>query len=85
MLFLMVCNVQAGTRNSGIIEDIDLENGLVQINNMNYKLQEGKTRLISGEHKLNLRLLERGSRVDFVIENSLVTEIRLKTPYVFRY
>ena len=88
VLLLIACNVQAvsGTRsNGGVVENIDLANGLVQINSINYQIQEGKTRFISGEHKLRLKSLKIGSRVTFTNEESLVTEIKLKTPYVFRY
>ncbi len=87
VLVLIVCNVQAnaGVRSSGVIENIDLVNGLVQINGINYQIQKDKTRLISGEHKLRLKSLKIGSRVSFSVEDSLVTEIKLKTPYVFKY
>ncbi len=87
VLLLIVCNVQAnaGIRNSGVIENIDLVNGLVQINGINYQIKKEKTRLISGEHKLRLKSLKRGSRVSYSVEDSLVIEIKLKIPYVFKY
>ncbi len=84
VLFLMVGNAQAEERRSGVVEGLDLAKGLVLIDNISYQLQEGKTLLFSGEHKLGLRSLRLGRNVDYVVEGSFVTEIRLNPPYIFK-
>lgn len=82
LLLVIVSNVQA-ERRVGTVDAIDLEAGLIKIDNVQYKVQPSKIKLMSEKHKLKLSLLEEGNKVSFVTNYKDITGIRLTTPYVF--
>lgn len=82
LLFMMINNVQAEQR-VGTVNAVDLDAGLIKINNVQYQIQPSKVKLVSGEHKLKLSSLKKGNKVSFVTNYTDITEIRLTTPYAF--
>ena len=82
-LLFMVTGVHAEVLLRGVVNHINLEGGVVNINETDYKIQQGKTELISGVHSLDLDLLKVGDDVKFILDRYLVTEIKLVKPYVF--
>ena len=83
-LLIMATNAQAELQLKGVVEKVDIEHGLVIINSTPYKVQHGKTKLITGKRHLDLGVLSVGSQVDFILDNSFVTEIKLTSPYTFK-
>ncbi len=83
-LLIFVSNVQATESGSGLIRQINLKEGFVIINGFQYRIQKKRTKLFSGEHQLRLNLLKPGIRVNFVVDEGVITRIRMKKPYVFR-
>ncbi len=84
LMVFSIFEVSAEIAIRGIVEKIDLEKGMVVINGIQYKIQPGETKLISGEHVLNLDSLAQGSGVHFLSDGVFVKEIRLATPHVFK-
>ena len=82
-LLVMATSVHAEILLRGVVEEVNLEAGIVKINNSEYKVQEGKTELISGEHSLDLDLLKEGSKVTFTLEGSFIIKMNLVVPYKF--
>jgi hypothetical protein len=84
IFFILVCNVQAERRMRGTVEKVDLEKGYIVINGMQYRLKEGKTKVNSGEYQMDLGMLTAGSKIEFVFDKALVTEITLTNPHEFK-
>jgi hypothetical protein len=82
--FILTCNVQAERRMRGIVDKVDIENGYIVINSIQYRLEDGKTKVTSGEYKLDLDMLKAGSKIEFVSDNSFVTEITFATDFEFK-
>ncbi|MCK5829677.1 MAG: hypothetical protein KAH20_05195 [Methylococcales bacterium] len=82
LLLVMVNHVQAELK-EGTVNNIDLEAGFIEIDYIQYPIQKNKIILKSGEHKLKLSLLKKGNKINFFADDQGITEIKLKTPYVF--
>lgn len=82
-LLFMFCNLQAQDNLSGTLKGVNLERGLVNINNAVYSIRLRKTQLYLGKHKQNIDFLEKGigQKVKFVLDNTIVTEIRFITSF----
>jgi len=79
-LLMMAGTVQAERSLRGTVNKVDPENGYIVINNIQYRTEPGKTKVASGEHMIDIGLLRQGMKVTFIPDNTLVTEIRLRTP-----
>ena len=77
---MMIGNVQAERSLRGTVNKVDLEGGHIVINNIQYRMVPGKTKISSGEYLIDVGLLRPGMRVTYTPDTTLVTEIRLITP-----
>lgn len=77
-------NVQAESHASGIVQKVSLMSGIIEINNIEYKVDMGNTRLISGMHSLDLGLLEVGELVHYIYEGDVLIELELAKPFEFQ-
>lgn len=87
VLFLCVSlfsNVHAESRASGIVQAVSLDKGIIEINNIEYRVEMSKTALISGMHSLDLDLLEVGVLVNYIFEGYLLIELELVKPFEFQ-
>ena len=80
---ILFANVGAETSAVGIVQHVSLEQSIIEINDVEYRVDMDRTVLISGMHSLDLALLEEGSLVSFVIEKGILIEIKLVEPYDF--
>ena len=83
-LLMMIGTVQAERSLRGTVNKVDTENGHIVINNIQYRMVPGKTKISSGEFLIDIGLLRQGMKVTFILDNTLVTEIRLRTPIEFK-
>jgi len=83
-LMLSIHNVHADLSSTGTIQRVDLEARIVEINNIEYQIETNKTALISGQHILDLNMLEKGNLVNFKLKGNLLIEIILITPFEFQ-
>ncbi len=84
VLLMMIGTVQAERSLRGTVNKVDSENGHIVINNIQYRMVPGKTKVSSGEFLIDIGLLRQGMEVTFIPDTTLVTEIRLRTPIEFK-
>lgn len=89
LLILFLCvnfflNVYAESSALGIVQKVSLEQGIIEINNIEYRIDQDRTVLISGVHSLDLGVLEKGVLVNYIVEGYLLIEIRLVKPFEFQ-
>ena len=82
-LLMMAGTVQAERSLRGTVNKVDPENGYIVINNIQYRMKPGKTKVASGEHLIDIGLLRQGMRVTFIADTNFATEIKLITPVEF--
>lgn len=82
----MISHVQAGERIRGTIGQINAGSSWIKIDDIKYQVKQEETKIISGEHKLNLDMLSKGDEIYFRSDRSLlITEIKLIHPTQSEY
>lgn len=81
---MIVSTVQAERNLRGTINKVDAKNGYIVIEDIQYRMEPGKTKVFSSGQTISDDFLEEGIKVYFSIDDeSMVSEIKLITPVQF--
>lgn len=81
-ILLLTLNFSVNAENkmnstTGIVQKIDLEGNVLVINNVEYQIKMGKTILTAAGQSIGFENLEKGSLINFILENNVIIKIEL--------